>query len=108
MNITMVTMTNRCWQTMQLDLIVVQSKGQIDIRTFIWKAIDINPFQNPWVLKNKIEPPTAKAYADRSKTEPGMLYPKHPLVQAFESIGWTWGGNWKRTKDYQHFSLSGR
>jgi hypothetical protein len=29
------------------------------------------------------------------------------VVEAFEKIGWKWGGNWKSAKDYQHFSESG-
>jgi hypothetical protein len=30
------------------------------------------------------------------------------VVQAFASIGWKWGGHWKGTKDYQHFSSTGK
>ena len=31
-----------------------------------------------------------------------------PVVRAFSAIGWIWGGTWERSKDYQHFSRSGR
>jgi poly-gamma-glutamate synthesis protein (capsule biosynthesis protein) len=31
-----------------------------------------------------------------------------PVVRAFESIGWDWGGYWTSLKDYQHFSATGR
>jgi hypothetical protein len=24
-------------------------------------------------------------------------------VKLFKKLGWTWGGDWKSTKDYQHF-----
>lgn len=26
---------------------------------------------------------------------------------AFHALGWTWGGDWRSLKDYQHFSASG-
>jgi hypothetical protein len=28
-------------------------------------------------------------------------------VRAFASIGWSWGGHWASSKDYQHFSATG-
>ena len=30
------------------------------------------------------------------------------VVRAFAEVGWEWGGDWTSSKDYQHFSLSGR
>ena len=27
--------------------------------------------------------------------------------RAFHAIGWTWGGDWRSLKDYQHFSANG-
>jgi hypothetical protein len=30
------------------------------------------------------------------------------LVRAFEARGWGWGGRWRGSPDYQHFSTSGR
>jgi hypothetical protein len=30
-----------------------------------------------------------------------------PLVRAFAAVDWHWGGRWKRSPDYQHFSASG-
>jgi hypothetical protein len=30
------------------------------------------------------------------------------LVRAFDEIGWGWGGRWSASRDYQHFSASGR
>jgi hypothetical protein len=29
-------------------------------------------------------------------------------VDAFDAVGWGWGGRWSGTKDYQHFSSTGR
>jgi hypothetical protein len=37
-----------------------------------------------------------------------MIQPGGPVVRAFASIGWAWGGDWRTLKDYQHFSLTGR
>jgi hypothetical protein len=30
------------------------------------------------------------------------------MVRIFDSLGWGWGGRWSGTKDYQHFSTTGR
>ncbi|MEO7804074.1 MAG: M15 family metallopeptidase [Actinomycetota bacterium] len=73
------------------------------------RAIDINPIQNPYVSGNgKVSPPSAAAYKDRSKKEPGMILAGDSTVKAFASIGWRWGGYWSSVKDYQHFSSNGR
>jgi peptidoglycan LD-endopeptidase CwlK len=62
-------------------------------------AIDINPALNPYI-KGKIVLPPDAVY-DLSK--PGTLGPDSPVVRAFKRLGWTWGGEWKSLKDYQHF-----
>ncbi len=71
-------------------------------------AVDINPFHNPYEKGDLILPELATAYADRDQNLPGMLYQDSVAVIAFESIGWTWGGNWRTLKDYMHFSSNGR
>jgi hypothetical protein len=72
-------------------------------------ALDINPLQNPYVRSDgTVMDPAAKKYIDRRKNEPGMIHAGDGVVTAFSSIGWKWGGNFKRTKDYQHFSDNGR
>jgi hypothetical protein len=30
------------------------------------------------------------------------------LVNAFDAVGWGWGGRWSPARDLQHFSASGR
>jgi hypothetical protein len=70
-------------------------------------AVDVNPFQNPYVKGDLVLPELAGAYTDRSWKRPGMILPSGPVVQAFASIGWTWGGTWHSLKDLQHFSQSG-
>jgi hypothetical protein len=30
-----------------------------------------------------------------------------PLVRAFATVGWGWGGSWRGPRDFQHFSATG-
>jgi hypothetical protein len=32
-----------------------------------------------------------------------MIVRPGPVVDFFEARGWSWGGDWTRTKDYHHF-----
>lgn len=63
-------------------------------------AIDINPFDNPYISKNGKVIPSGGTY-DLSKRE--ALTKESDLVKKFLSLGWMWGGNWRETKDYMHF-----
>lgn len=72
------------------------------------QAIDINPFQNPYERDGLVIPERASAYLDRSWHRPGMIQPGGVVVRAFRDIGWSWGGDWRTLKDYQHFSATGR
>lgn len=71
-------------------------------------ALDLNPFQNPYRRDDLVLPELASSYLDRSWRRPGMLRSGDVAVRAFEAIGWTWGGRWKRTVDTMHFSALGR
>jgi hypothetical protein len=66
------------------------------------RAIDINPVENPYLLGDRVLPPTGTAYADRGDHRPGMAVPGSVPVAAFEAVGWSWGGAWG-SPDYQHF-----
>jgi len=69
-------------------------------------AVDINPAENPYIGCGMTRDPSRLTYTDRSKTRPGMV--TKPVVLAFRSIGWKWGGSWNgSTKDYMHFSWNG-
>jgi len=70
-------------------------------------AVDVNPFHNPLVKRDLVLPELASAYADRATVRPGMHLPGGPAVEAFRSVGWGWGGTWRSSKDYMHFSASG-
>ena len=54
-----------------------------------------------------ISPPAGAPYARRSRHAPGMIHRRGPVVAAFATIGWEWGGNWAWPKDFQHFSATG-
>jgi hypothetical protein len=72
------------------------------------RAIDLNPWQNPYVTGGRVSPPAGRSYAGRARRAPGMVHEGDATVRAFASIGWGWGGRWRPSKDYQHFSASGR
>lgn len=68
------------------------------------RAIDVNPVENPYLLGGSVLPPAGAAYLDRANVRPGMAVQRGTLVEAFASAGWRWGGRWRSTPDYQHFS----
>jgi len=67
-------------------------------------AIDINPRYNPFFKGNNKYPSNGE-YSD---TNPGTIFAGDLVIQYFADIGWKWGGHWKNSKDYQHFSKNGR
>jgi hypothetical protein len=70
-------------------------------------AIDINPFQNPYIRGDLVAPELARAYVSRSWRRPGMILEGGPVTRAFDREGWGWGGRWSGLKDYMHFSQNG-
>ncbi|MFO6454135.1 MULTISPECIES: CapA family protein [unclassified Aeromicrobium] len=71
-------------------------------------AIDLNPVQNPYLTMGRVLPAAGSAFedVDRSpgaETAPGVIHDGDVVVNAFERIGWTWGGRWPEP-DYQHFA----
>ena len=73
------------------------------------RAVDINPDLNPYVSRSgRVEPLFGRVHVDRSLTTEGMIHADGVVVRAFRSIGWRWGGLWVGTKDYMHFSATGR
>jgi poly-gamma-glutamate synthesis protein (capsule biosynthesis protein) len=71
------------------------------------RAIDVNPFENPYVTNGRVLVPGSATYVDRSNVRPGMILAGDAVVDAFASRGWSWGGSWSSPIDYQHFSASG-
>ena len=85
-------------------------------------AVDINPLYNPQVKtspspskgggrkaasKNnsrlRVSPKAGASYADRSKAFPYKVKRGDLCYQLFLKEGFRWGGNWRYSKDYQHF-----
>lgn len=71
-------------------------------------AIDINPLYNPCVhYKNgkisKVEPKNGQAYVERAANDPRRIKKGDFIYKLFVTNGFTWGGDWKTLKDYQHF-----
>jgi hypothetical protein len=73
------------------------------------RAIDLNPLRNPWVTRGgRVSPPAGRPYANRARRAAGMIHANDLVVRAFAAAGWRWGGYWSGSKDYQHFSSTGR
>ncbi len=70
-------------------------------------AIDINPLYNPYVRtidgKESIVPENGTQYADRTLECEYYIQKDDVLYKAFTKRGFTWGGDWINSKDYQHF-----
>lgn len=69
-------------------------------------AIDINPLYNPYVKGTRVAPKAGAPYAhNRNKNIkiPMLLQANSLPVLLFKQHGFRWGGDWKSSKDYQHF-----
>ena len=74
------------------------------------RAIDINPFYNPYIIfggnedgTDYISPSGSEIYADRGSSFPYKINENDLCYRLFIERGFTWGGNWNSCKDYQHF-----
>lgn len=63
-------------------------------------AIDINPRTNPCYQRDGTIVPSGASYDASAQ---GALAREGPVVQAFLTRGWAWGGDWQSLKDWQHF-----
>lgn len=71
------------------------------------RAIDVNPVENPYLDGKRVHPRAGRAFLDRARVRRGMAVGGGVLVRAFAAVGWRWGGRWRGTPDYQHFSVAG-
>ena len=67
------------------------------------RAVDINPLYNPYIVGGRIMPENAQPYADRTKNFEHKIDKNDICYKIFTVHGWKWGGQWKDSKDYQHF-----
>jgi poly-gamma-glutamate synthesis protein (capsule biosynthesis protein) len=72
------------------------------------RAVDVNPLTNPYVQGNRVSPPEGAPYVNRTQDIPGLIRADDEVVRAFAAVGWSWGGYWNSSQDYQHFSATGR
>ncbi len=74
------------------------------------KAIDLNPLENPYISKTGyISHKGSLKYRKRvhlynTYSDHAILLKDDKATQIFKKYGWKWGGDWKYSKDYQHFS----
>jgi hypothetical protein len=89
------------------------TKGSVASLHAYGLAIDINPIQNPYVVRTgsslTFQPPAGAEYANRlndrpwKEFRPGMA---EAVVDVFADNGFLiWGGYWDNPIDYQHFQV---
>lgn len=72
-------------------------------------AIDINPRINPYITSYGIAPANSKVYKVREaskcrgKYRDYMIHKGDKVYKIFQKYGFSWGGDWTHSKDYQHF-----
>lgn len=64
-------------------------------------AVDLNPSQNPHCRRSGAVDPDGQCDAEKPYTIP------EELITVFKAHGFTWGGDWRRDKDYMHFEWHG-
>lgn len=76
-------------------------------------AIDINPRINPYInSKGVLTPKNGAVYKNRSikkctgKYAKYMIQKNSKITKLFKKYGFSWGGDWKYSKDYQHFEYT--
>ena len=71
-------------------------------------AVDLNTLYNPYCKIRKdgslyVQPMPAAQYCDRTGTFRYKIDKQDLAYKLFTAHGFTWGGDWKSVKDYQHF-----
>jgi len=72
------------------------------------RAVDINPLYNPHVRRKQgkvslVAPQAGRRYANRVLGLPMMIDRDDLCYRLFIEHGFRWGGDWRSSKDYQHF-----
>ena len=68
------------------------------------RAIDVNPFENPWCPGGSVYYNQKKSaqYANRFVRRPHMIFADSDITQIFRKHGFRWLGA-AGARDYQHF-----
>jgi len=68
-------------------------------------AVDINPRINPYIDRYGNIFPSNGTY---NISQQGTITDSSQCFKIFRKYGWKWGGHWRYSKDYQHFSKDGK
>ena len=68
-------------------------------------AIDINPRINPYIDRSGNTFPSNGTY---NISQQGTITDSSQCFKILRKYGWKWGGHWRYSKDYQHFSKDGK
>lgn len=76
-------------------------------------AVDINPLYNPCVKRHRsgkttVQPAGGTRWSNRSHNFKYKIAKNDLCYRLFKEHGFIWGGDWKNTKDYQHFEKNSR
>lgn len=71
-------------------------------------AVDVNPRYNPYFRQRSawqtlVQPQGSETYLDREGVFPYKIVKGDLCYRLFRQHGFSWGGDWLRGKDYQHF-----
>ena len=67
-------------------------------------AVDVNPLENPYVdRRGVVHPAEGAPYVDRTQDFPHKIDRNDLCYKLFREHGFSWGGAWLHSKDYQHF-----
>lgn len=71
-------------------------------------AVDINPLYNPYITWDSkgnmnVSPESSMPYVNREEDFVGKIDKNDLCYKLFTLHGFTWGGDWTKVKDYQHF-----
>lgn len=76
---------------------IIYGTDQLSNHSF-GRAIDINPAQNPYTRRDGTNMPKGAVYDVRKRGTVTL-----GIVALFKSYGFSWGGDWEKRKDWQHF-----
>lgn len=72
-------------------------------------AVDLNPRYNPYIYtrggQHHVEPDNGADYVDRSADFDYKIDEDDLAYKLFTEAGFSWGGSWNSSKDYQHFQM---
>lgn len=76
-------------------------------------AVDINTLYNPYYRPRAnrpalVQPTNGRPYLNRKRKFPYKIVKGDLCYRLFIQHGFTWGGSWRNSKDYQHFEKNNK